>query len=224
MSSTLSLPAAVEGEQCLELTGVRWEQYLAVSDAFAERSGLRINFRDGRLTLLTKSRRHEWYGRWLGDLVVAVASGCDVPIDYAGETTYRREDLSVGAEGDDAFYLGENASIMAGPQDVGLSSQPPPDLVLEIELSHSADEAMVIWGRIGVPEVWRYDPQAKKLGFLVRKDDGTYSSAQRSLGLPMLETGDVLGQLRLAEKLGTSRWLGQLAGWVHAVLRPRLGQ
>jgi hypothetical protein len=43
------------------------------------------------------------------------------------------------------------------------------------------------------------------------------------LGLPLLEPADVLGQLRLAEEIGTGRWHAQLADWVRDVLLPRRG-
>ena len=33
---------------------------------------------------------------------------------------------------------------------------PPPDLVLEIDISHSSLDRMGIYGILGVPEVWRY--------------------------------------------------------------------
>ncbi len=72
-----------------------------------------------------------------------------------------------GVEGDKTFYFGEHARTMKGPKDIDLDVQPPPDLAIEVEVTHSADDAVIGWGRLGVPEVWRFDPIALRMLFLV---------------------------------------------------------
>src|SRR5947199_5995008 len=110
---------------------------------------------------------------------------------------------------------------MRGPHDIDLTTQPPPDLAIEVEVTHSADDAVAAWGRLGVPEVWRLDAHRWTLAFGLRRDDGTYAPAARSAAFPVLEPADVLAQLRLAEELGSSRWFAQLGGWVRDVLAQR---
>ena len=51
---------------------------------------------------------------------------------------------------------GANALKMRGGKNYDFSTDPPPDLAIEVEASHSADEAMEAWGA-GVPEVWRFE-------------------------------------------------------------------
>jgi hypothetical protein len=99
---------------------------------------------------------------------------------------------------------------------------PPPDLAIEVEASHSADDAITTWGRLGVPEVWRFDAAAFTCTFWNRRDDGRYEQVIRSMFLPMLGPSDVVDQMCRARELGTSKWFGQLAEWVREVIRPRL--
>ena len=73
-------------------------------------------------------------------------------------------------------------------------------------MSHSADAAMVAWGRLGVPEVWRFQPKASQFAICVRRDDGSYSDTDRSLAFPALSSADVLEQLNRANELGADRW------------------
>ena len=223
MSTTLAAPGTAEQEQCLILSPVAWWQYEAFLEAFPEHAGLRTTYIDGRLTLMSPKRRHEWHENALGDLVKALAFGFGVEMEPAGHTTYRREDLVAGVEGDQTFYFGVNAELMRGPVDVDLSTQPPPDLAIEVEVTHRADDSVTVWGRLGVPEVWRLNVERWALTFGARRDDGTYAPVPRSAAFPELLPDDVLSQLRLSGQLGWSRWAAQLDEWVRTVLLPRRG-
>ena len=205
------------------LSPISWRQYETVLQAFPEQAGLRITYLDGRLTLLSPKRRHDWHERALGQIVKAVASGLGIEWEPSGHTTYRREDVHSGVEGDETFYFGAHAEIMRGPVDVDLSTQPPPDLAIEVEVTHRADDSISVWGRLGVPEVWRFHVDRGTLIFGVRQDDGRYETVSHSAAFPELEPNDVLAQLRLAAQLGSSRWYAQLDGWVRDVVLPRRG-
>jgi Uma2 family endonuclease len=222
-STTLTTPGTVEEEQRLVLSAVPWQQYEAVLRAFPEQAGLRITYISGRLTLLSPTRRHDWYENALGRLVEAVASGFGIEWEASGHSTYRREDVDAGVEGDKTYYFGANAETMRGPVEVDLSTQPPPDLAIEVEVTHRADDSVSVWGRLGVPEVWRLDVDRGTLAFGARQADGSYAPAPRSVAFPELEPNDVMTQLRLAGQLGSSRWVAQLDGWVRNVLLPRRG-
>ena len=76
------------------------------------------------------------------------------------------KNMDAGLEGDKTFYFGEHAVLMRGPVDIDLDVQPPPDLAIEVEVSHSADAALVAWGRLGVPEVWRFQPKSSQFSIL----------------------------------------------------------
>ena len=213
----------VDDEPCFVIEGLRYEQYAAISEAMADRSNPRLIFLDGRLTLLSPSRSHDWGAECLCDIVKAVAIGCGLAFEPARTSTYRREDVDGGVEGDGAFYLGPNAAIMQGPKNIDLSTQPPPDIAIEVEVTHKAEAAISVWGRLGVPEVWHYDAPRHALNFFHRGDDGIYRPVEHSPGLPALTTADVIDQVRQADQLGYGVWYGQLADWVRDVIAPRLG-
>jgi Uma2 family endonuclease len=217
-------PTSVEPEPCLILNGIGWKQYEKVLEAFPEQAGLRITYLDGRLTLLSPSYRHDRAETRLDYLVAAVANAIGIEWEPSGHTTYRRERDEGGVEGDCTFYFGEHAVLMRGAQEVDLTSQAPPDLAIEVEATHSADDSVSVWGRLRVPEVWRFDTRRWTLTFGMRQPDGTYAPVTRSQALSPLEPNDVLTQLTLAEQLGTSRWYAQLDHWVRTEILPRRGQ
>jgi Uma2 family endonuclease len=211
------------GEQMLVLHGIGWDQYETVLKAFPEQGGLHITYLDGRLTFVSPTRRHDWYEDSLGMVVKAVASGLGIEWEPSGHATYRRGDLDAGVEGDQTFYFGDNAATMRGPVNVDLASQPPPDIAIEVEVTHRSDDSVEVWRRLRVPEVWRLDVRRGTLVFMALQSDGCYMPIESSRALPALEPGDVLAQLQLAQQIGSSRWVAQLAEWVRDTILPRRG-
>jgi Uma2 family endonuclease len=213
MSVTLATPAVeVEtAEQRFVIGSVSWSDYLAMSTALGEHCGVRMIYYSGRLTLLGKSRKHDWYSERLGEFVKAIARGLRIPWEDAGTATFRREAADAGLEGDKTFYLAEHAIQMRGSDDIDLSVQPPPDVAIEVEVAHSADVALVAWGRLGVHEVWRFRPKALEFTFWLRAQDGSYAPSDRSLAFPVLKSSDVVEQMTLANELGADLWNEQLS-------------
>ena len=221
MEAILATAIIAETEQNFVLSSISWRQYESVLQAFPEQSGLRSTFLDGRLTFVSPTPRHDWFEKALGRFVEAVAEGLEVECEVSGHATYQREDLGVGVEGDQAYYFGEHAVLMRGPIGVDLSAQPPPDLAIEVEATHSADDSVAVWARLGVREVWRVNLNPMSVSFTVLRGDGVYELAQRSAAFSVLEPADLRRQLGLAEQTGWSRWVRQLNEWVRAELLPR---
>lgn len=222
MSTTITTPAEIEPK--IVMDRISYAQYEAMNDAISERHDPRMIYAGGRLTLLSPSRLHDWYAGLIDYLIAAVATASEVAWDIAGQATYRRPDREAGVEGDRAYYFGVNAEQMKGPQNIDLSTQPPPDLVVEVEHTHSADDAMVAWGRIGARELWRYDVGRQSISSWSRIEDGSYRPIAQSLFLPIVRPEDVNAQLYLAESLGLGPWYAQLGDWVRQTLLPRLGE
>jgi Uma2 family endonuclease len=224
MSVTLVPPPAAEpdvGEQRFVMGRVTWDAYVKISEALEDQPGLRMIYCDGRLVFVGKSRRHEWLSECLGHLVLGIAAQLGIPCEPAGEATYRRRERGAGLEGDRTFHLGANAVRMRGGDDYDFGTDPPPDLAIEVEVSRSADDAMLAWGRAGVGEVWRFEHATSACSFWKRRDDGSYEQTPVSALLPALRSDDVIALIQQARTLGTAAWLAQLPGWVDRVIRPR---
>ncbi len=210
------------GDRHFVLDRIDYDGYVAINDAIGEGRHVRVIYVDGRVTFLTASRRHEWFARRLAELVKAVASAKGVRWEDAGSATYRRRDKEVGVEGDETFYFGAHAELMRGSINIDLSTQPPPDLAIEVEVSHPADDALLVYGRLGVPEVWRFDVEDWTFSFCFRQAEGSYEHSNRGVALPWLEATDLLDQLRLADALGADQWSFQLSEWVRTTILPRM--
>jgi Uma2 family endonuclease len=225
MSVTLaSRPAAEteDGEQRFVMGRITWDAYVKISDALEDQPGLRMIYCDGRLAFVGKSRRHKWLSECLGHLVMGIAAQLGIPCEPAGEATYRRHEKGAGLEGDRTFHFGANALAMRGGEDYDFSTDPPPDLAIEVEVSHPADDAIIAWGRAGVSEVWRFKAATSSCSFWRRRDDGDYETIPRSICLPQLCSDDIVDLVGRARASGVGPCLVQLPDWVDRVLRPRL--
>jgi Uma2 family endonuclease len=74
--------------------------------------------------------------------------------------------------------------------DIDLNSDPPPDLVLEIDITSKSLDRLPIYARLGVPEVWRYDQKQLRLYQLV---SGMYVEIETSLAFSKFPVKSIPG-------------------------------
>ncbi len=112
----------------------------------------------------------------------------DIPVYSLGKTTWKQPKLKKAFEADECYYI-RNEERVRGQLDFDLEVDPPPDLVVEIEVSRSATRRMHLYGSVGVLEVWRF-----KRGVLLayeRTAAGEYIERELSPNLPFLRVADL---------------------------------
>jgi Uma2 family endonuclease len=127
-------------EQRLRLSSIPWETYIAYSDGLGPRH-IRVTYDRGEMEVTTLSPRHENRKKLLGRLVEALTEEMNIEIACFGSMTCRREELQRGLEADDSYWI-ENEALVRGREDIDLEVDPPPDLVLEIEISRSTIDVL----------------------------------------------------------------------------------
>ena len=105
----------------------------------------------------------------------------------AGSTTFRRQDLAKGLEPDECYYI-QNERRVRGRKRIQLPADPPPDLAVEIDVSHRALDREGIYRALGVPEIWRF--RRGRLEFLAIVA-GSYRVQSASRAFPFLKPSDL---------------------------------
>ncbi len=177
------------------LRDVDWQTYLALSDT-TDRSGCRLTYDRGELEIMTPSMPHERFGTMIARMIERYSEIFDIEIRSVASTTFRRADMHRGFEADEAYYV-QNAELIRGIAQVDLTVHPPPDLVVEIEISRSAIDKMSLFAAIGVPEVWRYDRQSLAVCCLEKQTYKPSVTSQVFPGFPLAYAEHLLG-LQLA--------------------------
>lgn len=162
--------------------GISWRDYERIGRVFRDRP-VRVNYDRGRLEILTLSAKHESFKHLLGQLIVLLALECGVSFRGFGSMTFKRRLKRRGLEPDECYWI-QNESAVRETDRIDLETMPPPDLVLEIEISRAALPRLSIYADLGVPEVWRFD--GEKLSVL-QLDGNRYVEQTRSRAFPFLD-------------------------------------
>jgi Uma2 family endonuclease len=201
----------VPAEQRVVLSGISWETYERLLAEHDGRASPRFTYDRGDLEIMVISFEHEELNRLLHDLFTVVADEVRLDFINAGSTTLKREDLERGFEPDTSFYI-ENAGRVHGRKRIDLPSDPPPDLVIEVDVSGSSMDKMAIYASMEIREVWRHDGNELHIFTLEGKD---FRSQNESAALPEL-TADVITRF-IEERKTESRpvWLQRVREWIR---------
>ena len=176
--------------------GVTWAEYVTLREK-PENRGVRMTYdgRTGLLELEMPGEPHETISRLISAFVLAFCEERNVLGRTTGSTTWAREGLLRGLEGDETFYLTRFDEIRGREVDLD-AGDPPPDLAVEVDVTHPSVPKLPIYAGLGVPEVWTWAGgtiTVRRLGA-----DGRYAAVGASRELPGIP-------LRAAEGL-LARW------------------
>jgi Uma2 family endonuclease len=219
--ATATTPAqALEarGDQRVVLSNIGWKGYVTLLRVRGERPVPRMAYLDGSVSLVSPSFSHERLKELLGLFVMVLVEELDIPCIAAGSTTYHRRAKRGGVEGDQTYYF-TNLDRIRGMTKISLRRDPPPDLAIEVVTTHSADEAVEIYRRFGVPEVWICDQD--RLTILRLQQTGRYSPSDRSPALPTLTSAEIHSWVGRTQDASDTAWVKQLRRWAVDVLVPR---
>jgi Uma2 family endonuclease len=190
ISNTENLVELIEhmaADSVLTQHGVRWDEYEELLDAVGEASGLRISYDDGTLQIMTLSQKHEMYSTLIERIVSLLSVALRIKVLFYGSATMRKRKKQKGVEPDACFYV-LNATLVGTKEKIDFNVDPPPDVVVEVDLHHDSLSKLPIYAALGVPEVWRYDGDSLTIYHL---RDEQYVASEASQSLPLL-TGAVL--------------------------------
>ncbi|GCL54119.1 hypothetical protein NIES3806_14560 [Microcystis aeruginosa NIES-3806] len=177
--------------EIINLSGISWETYETLLEELNNRR-LRLTYNRGTLEIMAPSPEHELSKEVLGRFVETLAEELAVQIYPLGSTTFKRPEIS-GAEPDKCFYI-YNIDAVRGKKRLDLNEDPPPDLVLEIDVTSSSQNRLQVYADLGVREVWIYNGEFLAIQQL---ENGTYITSQSSqffANLPILEIAIFLQQ------------------------------
>jgi len=153
------------------LRNVGWETYERLVEEDPGRSAPRFYYDRGVLEIVSPSFEHESVSDIIASLVMEVAVELEVDVVSARSTTFKREDLSRGFEPDASFYFAGKIPRVRGKLKIDLDAgDPPPDLVVEVDITSPSASKLPIYARLGVDEVWRHD--GDRLAILGLRRDG----------------------------------------------------
>jgi Uma2 family endonuclease len=215
-AATVATSPQVVMEERVVLPRVSWETYERLLADDQARRVPRMTYDQGVLELVTPSKPHEVDARTIARVVDIVAATQGIPVQSTGSTTFRRQDLERGFEPDASFYI-QNEARVRDRREADLIIDPPPDLVLEMEMSRSALDKLALFASMGIPEVWRCDGRRVAIFVL---EEGRYQEATTSLALPNLTSAILTRFLGQSRTMLSPEWFQTVSDWARAQREP----
>ena len=204
-------------EQRVLLEGVSWELFENLVRASPNRGAPRFTYDRGQLEIMSPSAEHERLKETTTLLVNIVTEELRINVEAFGSTTFRRLDVGRGFEADSCFYI-QSLARVKGKTEIDLRVDPPPDLVIEIDITTSSLDKLSIFASLGVPEVWRYQDARMRI---FRLAQGALVEREESAALPGLTAELVTRFLSAGRALDRLTWLGQVRTWARGLSEAR---
>jgi hypothetical protein len=126
--------------------------------------------------------------------------------------TCNRQDLDRALELDECFYL-HHEPLIRDKEVIDLTVDPPPDLGVEIEITHSFVNRLSICEALGIPEIWRFN--GEKVLAYHRGNDGLYLESDRSLHFPFLVVQEMVAFLHRRTQMDETSLVRLFRDWVR---------
>ncbi len=216
----MTLPTLVhnsEGTDSIVFYEASWDFYEATLREYDEEPS-RMSFDDGTLEILmTISMEHEGFKQFIGALVCQIAQVYRIDMARRGSATLKSFPRRKGLEADQCYWIA-NFSAVEQVKRLDLNIHPPPDLIVEVDVTHAVVDRESIYAALGVPEMWHYAAATKLTAWELV--DGSWRRIETSKSFPMIRVSDLnsfldrlaAGERETAVLIDFRRWLEQQHG------------
>ena len=191
------------------LHNISWQEFEEILTELGENRASRLAYYQGNLEIKMPLPKHEVAKVIIGDLVKIILEELEIDCECFGSTTFKRQDMNSGIEPDDSFYI-KNHLQMIGKEKIDLNIDPPPDLVIEIDVTSKTQ--LDAYLALAVPEVWRYENDKLQINIW---QNGKYIESKVSPNFPNLPIAEIIPQfVEESRILGRSPTLRKFRQWI----------
>ncbi len=197
----------------LTIADVSAAEFADILTALGENRALRVTYYQNQLELRMPSEDHEVITRMIDAMVSILCEELGLNLKTIGSTMLKSRP---GApEADNAYYIEHEPEVRG--KTVDLTQDPPPDLVVEVDITHSDINKKELYQAMGIPEFWTYDGKRGLVTFYGLQD-GVYREQPVSPTFSILDRTtlkDFIDRCKQAGELPAKRWF---RAWVQAAL------
>ena len=213
---SLEAPTKTIGEERVILHNISWETFDRLLEESGDHRNTRFYYLDGTLEIMSSLFVHEGSNRFIERLICAATEVLEINCRVAGSVTLRKKPKKAGAEPDSSFYI-QSEELVRHLTELDLQVDPPPDLVVEVDITSSSDRRMPIYAKLGIPELWQYD--GLTIQYYLLKDD-EYEAVQISPTFPILPAPVIDMYLQRRLTIGESQAIREFKDWIANTKQP----
>lgn len=183
--TTTAIPTTTQFDQAVRLK-VPWTVYESLVESLGDSSHVRLTYGGEILEILSPGSLHGFLANLVSEMLSILGWEWRISLTNVGSTRFQtgfQTDRN-GTEADKSYYINAKGRLR-DVRNIDLAIDPPPDLLVEIDISSSSQNKLPIYAALGVGEVWRYSPAGFEGFTLV---DGAYVPIEISRaiwGLPL---------------------------------------
>ena len=175
-----------------------WQEYQTLCQQRGDGSLPRIKYHDGEVLLMSPLPKHGRDASLIADVIKVLLDYTKREYDAFTPVTMELPE-ETGIEPDYCFYI-DNWEAISGKERIDWSSEPPPDLVLEIDVTSYSNVNDYLPYRI--PEIWLF---RKKQLLIYQLQGAEYILQEKSLYFPKIQLQEVIARcLQIAYERNTS--------------------
>lgn len=189
----IETPPKPIGEKRISFHHLDWCAFKQIKALLSDRTHARFTYDNGVLEITMPLEAHERFARLIELFIRILVVEMGMKLKTMGSTTLDREDLLQSAEPDNGYYI-QNYPLVAD-HEVNLNVDPAPDLVVEVDITHSDLNKNALYASMGVPEFWRFNGQELRILQLAA---GAYIDCDRSPTFPLVSKANLYQFLEVA--------------------------
>lgn len=205
------LATAAPAEHRVLLRNISWGTYERLLAEVVNVAGTRITYDDGKLEILVASLGHERANHALARIAEITAEETGRDFTATGSTTLKREDLEKGFEPDSSFYF-RHAATICGKDRTDMATDPPPELIIEVDITRSSLNHFPLYAAVGIAEIWRYDGERVRFHKL---DGSAYTQIEESSVLPPMTAVQATIFIERNRHEKATDWLRAVREWIR---------
>ncbi|CCI18913.1 conserved hypothetical protein [Microcystis aeruginosa PCC 9807] len=196
------------GQQLL-LKELNWQKFETILSELGESRASRLSYSNGILEIMVPLPEHEKDKEIISYMVQFLLEVLNIDFEPLGSTTFKNERMNQAVEPDACFYI-KNYQAVIGKNRLNLESDPPPDLVLEIDITSRT--YLDNYRQLGVPELWRYTQSGLQINLL---QEGEYIESLSSPNFPQIPIIELINQfVKQSQQLGRSKAIRNFKNWL----------
>ena len=215
MSTIAPVRTSLPLQEHVYLPGVTYPTYEALVREIEDRRRLRISYYHGEMEIMSPTQDHERGKTLIGRMIETLTEELGVPVMSCGSTTFKDQLLDCGLEPDECYYVQHEADVRG--RKIKLGEDPPPDLVLEVDVTTSVIDRFPIYSALGFPEIWQY-VDGEIMIHLLQKN-GQYAIRDQSAALPMVSVKKLVEHLDRSDKTDETTWIRAFRQWVRTGMK-----
>lgn len=187
-------------ETRIVLEGVSWDTYERLLQDTGETRHQKFAYCDGCLEIMVPLEGHEEPTRMFDQFLAVIVDELELEFRNLGSLTMKNPEQQKGLEPDCCFYIQHEADVR-GVEPLDFEIHPPPDLVIEVDNSHSSLNKFPIYSALKIPELWRLHRNVLTI-YQLNAQQSEYEQTTQSLAFPQLPICELTQFIEQAKKIG----------------------